>query len=436
MTHPSTPDADSAVRLIRHLIAPDRDAAVLLTAHPGPHWTASLAAAVWGLPLPEAQDRLDRLVHSGVFIAHDDGRHTMPVQVRAALERAGATVLLPGCRRARARVVNYYAEHTIAADLTLDPGRWRWHPPVVEQVRRTAQDRFDSRAQVQMWFHDELANLHAVTALAHRTSHHQQTVLIAEALSAWNELHHPGGTRHIIDLGLASAESMGDSGAQTVMHYAMASWHLHQGNHDKALSLAHYAFALWASEEPRRAHPYHGRGLVHLYLLLGEIYSHDASFLLMAARYADLALGLSERLLHRRDIALARYRHALALSVNDHWSEAAALLRSALPLLLEDGEELWASRVHRQLCEVLLDMGDYKAAREHGLAALAAAPSEEAPLVCGQAHESLAWLAEKQGHLEQAREHFEQARSCYTPMDPARAEQMLATSHECRHPST
>ncbi|MEV6818475.1 hypothetical protein AB0M72_06940 [Nocardiopsis dassonvillei] len=436
MTQPPAPDADSAARLIRHLVVPDRDAAVLLTAHPGPHWTASLAAAVWGLPLPEAQARLDRLVQSGVLTRHADGRHTMPVEVRAALERTASTVLLPGCRHARARVVTYYAEHTIAADLALDPGRWRWHPPAVEQVRLSMHDQSPSLAQAQSWFEGELANLRAVADLAHRASHHQQAVLIAEALNAWDELHHPRGTRAIIDLGLASAESLGDSGAQAVMHHAQASWFLRRGEHSEAQPLAHYAFALWAGEESRRAHPYHGRGLVHLYLLLGEIYSQDSAPLFLAVRYADLALEVSERLGHRRDIALARYRHALALSANEHWSEAAAMLRSALPPLVEGGEQLWAARVHRQLCEVLLDLGHYEAAHEHGHAALAAAPQDEAPLLCGQAHESLAWVADHRGDLAQAREHFERARSCYTPLDPARGQQMLTAIRRRLHPST
>ncbi|WP_019608896.1 hypothetical protein [Nocardiopsis sp. CNS-639] len=432
---PPAPDADSAARLIRHLVTTDRDAAVLLTAHPGPHWTLDLAAAVWALPVPETRARLDRLVHSGVLTHHDDGRHTMPVQVRAGLERTASTVLLPGCRRARARVVSHYAEHAIAADLVLDPGRWRWHPPAAEQVRLATQSRFPSLAQAQAWFEGELANLRAVTDLAHRTSHHQQAVLIAETLSAWDELHHPRGTRTIIDLGLASAESLGDSGAQAAMHQAQASWFLRRGEHSEARSLAHYAFALWASDEPRRAHPYHGRGLAHLYLLLGEIYSQGFAPLFLAVRYADLALAVSERLDDRRDIALARYRHALALSVNEHWSEAAALLRSALPALIEGGEQLWTARVHRQLCEVLLNLGHYEAAHEHGHAALALAPQEQAPLVCGQAHESLAWVAHQQGRLGQAREHFERARSCYTPLDPARAEHMRAASRERLHPS-
>ncbi|NKY96754.1 tetratricopeptide repeat protein [Nocardiopsis alborubida] len=433
---PPAPDADSAARLIRHLVTTDRDAAVLLTAHPGPHWTLDLAAAVWSLPVPETRARLDRLVHSGVLTRHDDGHHTMAIEVRAALERTASTVLLPGCRRARARVVSHYAEHAIAADLALDPGRWRWHPPMVEQVRLTTRDQLSSRAQAHAWFHDELDNLREVAGMAHRTSHHQQAVLIAEAIGVWDELQRPSGTRGIIDLGLASAESLGDDGAHALMHHAIALWHLRRREHDLALASINYALALWmSSEQPRRSHHYHKRGLTHFYLAVSYAYG-QASHHLMAAHYAQLALHSGEELGWRRDIAVARYRQALPLYIDEHWTQTAALLQSALPPLVENNEELMAAWVHRDLCEVLMDLGRYDSAHEHGQAALALAPQEQAPLLCGQVHESLAWVARKQGDHDLARDHFERAWSCYAPLDSPLAVQMLVSSLDFTNPST
>ncbi|WP_159942523.1 MULTISPECIES: tetratricopeptide repeat protein [unclassified Nocardiopsis] len=431
---PLSPEDTPAVRLVRNLVVHDRDGSVLLTAHPGPHWTPGLAAALWQLPLQEAQERLDRLAQLDVLTTHDDGRYTMDGEMRAALERTGATVLLPGYRRARSRVVAYYTEHAIAADLAVDPGRWRWHPPVVEQVRLSTGGRFASRAQALAWFAGEAANLYAVADLAHRTAHHQQTVLIAEAVGAWDELQRPRGTRGIIELGLASAESLDDDGSQAVMHHAMASWDLARGEDDTALACANYALALWSRQETRRAHPYHERGLAHLYLALSQAYD-QAHHLFMAARYAELALQVSDEL-NRRDTALARYRQALALAANEHLHEAVALLNSALPPLVEADEQVWAARVHRALCEALMDLGKYEAAREHGQTALGLLRQEEAPIVCGQVHESLAWLAHGQGDFDRARDHFEQAWACYAPVDPPRALQMLSASREFTRPST
>ncbi|WP_285729313.1 tetratricopeptide repeat protein [Nocardiopsis sp. ATB16-24] len=431
---PPAPSADRVTQLVRHLVTPDRDAAVLLTAHPGPHWTLELAAALWELPLPEAQHRLKRLVQSELLICHDDERHTMATAVRAALERTGATVLLPGCRHARRRMVAHYTEHAIAADLVLDPGRWRWHPPMAEQVRLTMCDRFTSPAQALRWFRNEQDNLLAVVELAHRTSHHQQVVLMAEAVNTWDERQRPRGIRRLFELGLASAEAVDDGGAQAVMHHAMASQHLRRGEHESALASANYALALWSSEDPRRSHPYHGRGLAHFHLLLSQAYE-QVNDLLMAARYADLAVRISEAPGHPRDRALARYRQALALSVDERWAEAAALLRSALPPLIKGGERVWTALVHRTLCEVLMDLGQYEAAHQHGHTALDLASQEEVPVVRGQVHESLAWLAHKQDDLDQARDHFEWAWASYTPVDPQRAVRMLSSSREFTRPT-
>ncbi|GAA1095590.1 hypothetical protein [Nocardiopsis metallicus] len=429
MTHPPPPpSSEQAARLVRHLITQDRDAAVLLTVHPGPRWSTGLAAALWDLPLGEAHQRLERLVHLGVLTRHADGHHTMAIEVRAALERTGATVLLPGCRRARSRVVAYYTDQAIAADLVLDPGRWRWHPPAVEQIRRT-RARVATLEETQAWLDDELNNLLAVVELAHHTSHHQQVILIAEAISS-NEgvAHRPAALRMILELGVASAESSGDEGAQAVMHQAMAAHHLRRDDAEQALACAHYALALWASAEPRRRRPYHERGLVHLYLLLAQ--AHDqADDVLSAARYTDLAKSVHATYDHQRDAALVSYHQAGALYNDERFKDARALLNSTLEMLAPE-EPVWQARVHQALCEVLMELEQYKAAREHGQAALDALSPQVAPLVCASVHESLAWVAHKLGESARVRDHFEQARVYSASVAPAYARQMMAARDE------
>jgi tetratricopeptide (TPR) repeat protein len=388
-----------------------------------------LAAALWGLALDEAHQQLKRLVHVGVLTRHEAGHHTMDVEVRAALERTAATVLLPGCRRARSRVVSYYTDQAIAADLVLDPGRWRWHPPAVEQIRHT-RSRVAGLEEAQAWLDDELDNLVAVVELAHHTCHHQQVILIVEAISSSEGVaHRPAALRRILELGLASAEGSGDEGAQAVMHQAMAAHHLRRDDTEQALACAQYALALWASAAPRRRRPYHERGLVHLYLLLAQ--AHDqADDVLSAARYTDLAKSVNATYDHPRDTALVSYHQARALHTDERFQDAASLLRSALRPLAQAGEQVWVARVHRALCEVGMDLEQYTAAREYGQAALDELSPQVAPLVCAHVHESLAWVAHKLGESARVRDHFEQARAYSACAAPGYARQMMAARDE------
>jgi tetratricopeptide (TPR) repeat protein len=186
----------------------------LLGVHPGPDLSVAAAAALIGTDEDRAADLLHGLADANLLLEGPGDRyffrdlvrlHARDVSLGTASDREAAF----------ARLADWYLTATVAADLTLMPGRWhlgdRYADPPPDGL-------FASRAAALEWLGRERPNLAAVAQEAHDTGLHAVTWQLSEAM--WplflQRKHYPSWIR-MYELGLAAAESCGDLKAQARM---------------------------------------------------------------------------------------------------------------------------------------------------------------------------------------------------------------------------
>lgn len=137
-----------------------------LAAHPGPDFTAEIAAVAMDLPLPEARRMLTGLRNRHLVETKSQGRHVLPALVGAHARRRAAAADPEPERRARlARIVRRYAATAANADRSgLAAKRWRLiseGTPIDD-----AAPAFATRGEALAWQESERVNALAVVRAA------------------------------------------------------------------------------------------------------------------------------------------------------------------------------------------------------------------------------------------------------------------------------
>ncbi|WP_306368582.1 ATP-binding protein [Nocardiopsis sp. CC223A] len=198
-------------------------AAAQLAAHPGPHLSADLAAALWNMPSAQAVAVLGTLTVARIVTDLGDHRYTLPGPVRVALGRR-----LADTDRAQTidRVARFYRLRVAAADLALNTWRWRADEQGLEEAEQAQQAEekvwFSTKGAAMVWLDDELDN---VVALAGLLAEEVRVELwyIAEHIATYVNHRKPWAAATVLyRLGMEAALACGDQVAIALMHQRAA----------------------------------------------------------------------------------------------------------------------------------------------------------------------------------------------------------------------
>lgn len=223
---PAVPDRLSD--LLDRMPPADARTAALAAAHPGPTLTGHTLAALARTPPEQARQVLEALVAAGVATEYPPAdeaapaRYALAAQTRPALE---AALEAAAAAAARADLAEHYRLRAAAADLALNPHRWRVDQQGQDLARAAQQGTpwFADTGQALRWVGAELADITALAAALVRDGHrapwqlaeHLGTALVA--LKPWEAM------RELYPLGLAAARAEGHRVATALMLQRLAT---------------------------------------------------------------------------------------------------------------------------------------------------------------------------------------------------------------------
>ncbi|MFL1427505.1 MULTISPECIES: hypothetical protein [unclassified Nocardiopsis] len=198
-------------------------AAARLAAHPGPHLSADLAAALWSVPFAQAAAVLGTLTVARIVTDLGDHRYTLPGPVRVALG-----LRLTGTDRAEAidRAARFHRLRVAAADLALNTWRWRADGQGLEEAAQAQQTEertwFPTKGAAMAWLDDELDNLVALAGLL-AEDERVELWCIAEHIATYVNHRKPWAAATVLyHHGMGAALACGDQVAIALMHQRAA----------------------------------------------------------------------------------------------------------------------------------------------------------------------------------------------------------------------
>ena len=168
----------------RYLTAGQQDFFRVLGLHPGTRIDAYAAAALAGLPVPEAGRLLDALHGEGLLTEPGYRRYGMHDLIRAYSRHCVAGHPVPGSERMLPRLLDYY-QHTAARAEARLARQTRVQPdPAPGVTAPAAAPGLADRTQALAWIRAERGNLLACLDHATRTGCHTRVVALTSAMAA------------------------------------------------------------------------------------------------------------------------------------------------------------------------------------------------------------------------------------------------------------
>lgn len=254
-------------------------AATRLAVHPGPHLTRELAGALLATGPHRAQTTLDELTDAELLTDLGQNRYTPHHLVHPAL----SDQITPTDRtRVIERLCTHYRFNTAAADLVINPWRWRVDEEAITQVRQTTTVEFATADEALAWTDRELPNLLAVARMVANLGGSPFLWQLSDHLGTYIAKRKPMiAARELYQLGIEQAQTEVNLPALGLMHQragALAP--------DPVATREHAEYAL---EAYRRAG--HQKGVASAQESLGGVYRTQGDYESAARMFAD-----SERL--------------------------------------------------------------------------------------------------------------------------------------------
>jgi tetratricopeptide (TPR) repeat protein len=365
----------------------------LLSLISGPDFGLELAAATAGTGLGEATGLLDDLTGASLLQETGERRFQFHDLVRLhARDRAQAD------ERAAAitRVVGWHLTRAVAADIVINPGRWRLNP-MYEQARGSPA-AFGGRPDALRWLESELPGLMAAVEAAHTEGLYEEAWQLCEAM--WSLFVYRKYFRYWIDahhLGLASARGCGDRRAEARMRIQLGLAYLNLSRQEQAREEFTHALMLARQEGHLigEATALEHVGLTELSLgrpeqAIGSFIASREIFLQIGEPRGVLGLtrhiGEAHRDAGRHDEAVRHLLDARGMSaaLPDPYNEARCLtglgqaylkagqpdpavrvLGEALSIMVHLGSRYEQARIRVALADALLRLGQADQARDH-----------------------------------------------------------------------
>jgi tetratricopeptide (TPR) repeat protein len=367
----------------------------LLSLHPGHEFGSAVAAAAIDMSLPRAEDVLDELLDVSLLTDIGPDRYRFHDLARVHARQQAEAIDSEAARtEALYRIVNWYLDSVVSADLVVIPLRPRLGPRF--ERLRGQPPRFTGGPAALDWLEQELENIIEAVRVATKHRWWEETWQLCEALWSlflyrkhyrqWTLTHEWGidaarrcqnlraEARLHIQLGYAylsterydaARESFtasleigrfcDDSGIQATAweHLGLVA----RGTGDLQLAVTQFTKALHITEQVDQH-----RGVTLHLRRLGETFA-DLNRLGEASDYlqraADVAEEIGDPVLHAR--ALTRFGSLKLRLGSPH--EAYEILEKAESVLGESGASAYRAEALEALADAAVGMGDYASAR-------------------------------------------------------------------------
>ncbi len=395
----------SAVLDLSYVDLPPRQARLyrLTSWHPGPSFGVGAAAAMLSDGVGEVEDDLDDLVEKNLLIEVGDDRFRFHDLLRLHARAQNDAERVEAVQRA----VEFYLDKAVVADSAAIPGR----PRVGQRFKSADPDAFSSRAEALDWLDHERDNL--VQSLRAADFHGWPDLVwqLAEAMFAlFQRRHHYSDWVCTHELGVRAAQLCGEQTAEARLRNQLAVALRNLGRLDEATAQVRIVLDL-AGDHDLGSRATALKRLGHIYRLKGEF---D-----IALRYFREGVDVETRHGRVRGIGLAR-RHVGQLLVEmGRTDEAIAELKES-EALLDNVVDKARARVF--LSRALLHASQFDEAARLANSVLADVRDAGSPVHVADAFELMGEIAERQGDLAQARDHYRSALACYgESFDPSAA---------------
>ncbi|SFQ81978.1 tetratricopeptide repeat protein [Amycolatopsis rubida] len=402
-------------------LEPDPAQAYRLTAlHPGPDFGIEEAAAALDRPAAEVQDALDTLVDASLLADAGPDRYRFHDLARLhARLHAEAHESEPARTGAVRRMIAWYLDTVLAADLAISPHRARLAPGYGRVRERPAPGPADALDRLER----ELPNIVAAMQTAVEQAWWDPVWQFCEGLwglflhrkhySQWDRTH---------QWGIEAARRCGHARAESRLHVQLGYAHLDTGRYDTARELFASSLDLALAVDDRNAQ---ARAWEHLGLVEQSTGSPQH-----ALEHYSRALAVAEDIEQPRSVALLQRRIGEALRDLDRPDEAATHLEQAAETARETGDDVLRARALTRLGELLPD-----AARAHAVLA-EAADTLGRHGAAGYHAEALEALAEADlaaDRVDDADTHLGQALAIYAAAEDPKARRASARLAEIRN---
>ncbi|WP_199439330.1 tetratricopeptide repeat protein [Umezawaea beigongshangensis] len=358
--------------------------------HPGPFFSAPVAAIAMDVPVDDAEEVLEQLVEANLVGEVGQERFRFHDLVRLHARRRAEQDEVAAVRDDVVRRISHWylaaassADHAVAG-----PARWRLYG----QYAGVDSPTF-SPAEAADWLGSEKQNLLAVVEEAFRREWHDLVLRLCEAL--WPFYH---GHKHYQDwksshrMGVESALREGSLVAEARMRNQLARAHIETGEFDRADRELEAARRLAVeSGEPRAE----AVVLESLGVLRRDEHRYSE-----AADHFRASLAANETIGDERGIALQGYHLGDVLLRGGDPVGAAVVLEEALRQLQGLGDEMSAAKVDVVRGRAYQVMGRLPEAQDVLVSAVAVARRRHQPVKEAQALEALADVARSASDVE------------------------------------
>jgi DNA-binding SARP family transcriptional activator len=377
----------------------------LLAAHPGIDLEACAAAALIGLPRPEAVRHLDGLVARHLLVEHARGRYRFHDLI-AAFARHYALAPMPAAEQAaaRRRIIDYSLQAAELADRLITPHRFRIPLDVADRTATLPPLRDYDTALT--WFTTEQVNLADACVAAGKSGLDKSCWQLAYTLRGYYFL-----TKHwqpwlqTHQAALAAARRCGDARAEAMTVNNLGLAHIEQGHHAVATTCYENALRLFAE-----VHDPHGEQTARANLAWIMFAEHKYTDFLRETRPV---LAFYQQTGAERNAAITQRGIGLAEAELGHTDAAVGNLRQALDDFTRLGLHLDAIMTVNGLGETYQRAGDHAHAVDAFESALTSSQRYGSTFEHARARHRLGQLAADAGDRDQARRHWNQALDDY-----------------------
>ncbi|MET9632701.1 tetratricopeptide repeat protein [Lentzea sp. NPDC006480] len=362
--------------------------------HPGPSFGVDVAAAMLAADVGEVEDDLDELVERNLLSELEDDRFRFHDLLRVHARGHTGTEVEEAVRRA----AEFYLNRAVEAGAAAIPTR-RW---VGARFKSLDSNAFSSRSAALDWLDHERDNLVQTLRIAHDRGWPDLVWQLAEAMSAlFQRRHHYSDWLFTHQLAVLSAQDCGEREAEARLRNQLAVALRNLGRLDEVVEQVRLVLELAGDHDlGNRAKALMQLG--HVHRLRGEF---DP-----ALRYFLESVDVEVRHGWARGIGLSRRRVGEVLIEMGRLEEAVAELREA-ETSLDDAVDKARARMFQARAQLHLDRFTDALSLAHGV--LEVVRDAGSPLHVADAFELLGEIAERQGDLPLARDHYRAALGCY-----------------------
>lgn len=386
----------------------------LCALHPGREFGVPVAAAAMRWPVERAESSVDLLVEGNFLTEVDDRRFVYHDLLRLHARHRTEQEDEPCYRTdAQRRMVEWYLDHAVRADLVVHPLRPRLGP----RYATAKSDQFADLRDALGWLELERANLRESLTIAASRHWNELSWQLCEAL--WGFFLH---TRHYDDwidlhgLGINSAIRCGDRRAEARLRSQLGFAYAKLGRFDEAAAENTQALTLAEAEQDPQAK-------ATALSQLGRV-ARSTGDLAAALRYFSESRDIQREIGERRGVALCQRRIGQVLTQLRRFDAALVELRTAAAIMNELGDQTQYARTLMVLAATHLRSGRAEHADEPLHEALALMREAGSPYYQAEILAHLGDSAKVKGDPDSARCSYQEAQALYRMAGDPRADIM------------